>query len=308
MTGLELARRYCDEVVLPAYRRHAPAEVEQLAFGLAGPGSECFGFDDEYSQDHDWGPRVCIWVSSSLHQKAGGRLQRIYDELDGTVAGYGPAQRLDRTAPRDGVIAIPVFLRTWLGTDSLPAGTAQWLPLPEQGLALCTNGAVFHDGPGEFTVARERLGAFYPRDIVLKKLASRCRAIGRIGQYDLWRGLQRGDPVLTTLQVATLCREIASVPYHLHGRYRPFDKWLFRGLRELSEEAKRLYSMLREIAVPPSLPSLRTTVPACIGAVEEMLAAGDLGDAAHMPMLERAAQIEQLIGDAWLREGIPTLE
>ena len=54
MKGRELSREY--------YLRHGASMISEkfkeiegvLAIGLVGSGSECFGYDDEVSRDHDY--------------------------------------------------------------------------------------------------------------------------------------------------------------------------------------------------------------------------------------------------------------
>lgn len=301
MKGLELARRFFTGVVLPAFQEAAPRETELAAFGLAGPGSECFGFDDELSRDHDWGPRICIWIPEKLHEEIGNRLRELYCGLERRVAGFGPPKEVDVSPGRDGVLSIESFLGTWLGTPRAPETNRDWLLVPEQGLALCTNGEVFLDRTGAFTAVRNDLARYYPRDILLKKIASRCRAIGRIGQYDLWRALIRDDHALIALQKGLLAREMASLVYHLEQRYRPFEKWLFRGLLELGPPAVMLHRMLRKMVAQPDGTGLRSAVPACIHPLSLTLAERGLGGPVGTPMIDRATRIEEMIEDEELR-------
>ena len=46
MKGLELSRKYVEEIYLPFLKEEFPELLERMAIGLAGEGSECFGFDD----------------------------------------------------------------------------------------------------------------------------------------------------------------------------------------------------------------------------------------------------------------------
>lgn len=50
MKGLELSRRYYEQYGRQALMEYDPALFERVAVGLAGEGSECFGFDDELSR------------------------------------------------------------------------------------------------------------------------------------------------------------------------------------------------------------------------------------------------------------------
>ena len=62
MNGMELARGYFEEYGLPMLRKEFPELLPHLAAGLFGSGSECFGYDDEISRDHDFAPRLCLWI------------------------------------------------------------------------------------------------------------------------------------------------------------------------------------------------------------------------------------------------------
>ena len=66
MQGLELAKRYYEEVGRPMLERDFPELLPRLAAGLVGEGSECLGFDDAISQDHDFGAGFCLWFSGKI--------------------------------------------------------------------------------------------------------------------------------------------------------------------------------------------------------------------------------------------------
>ena len=58
-----------------------PAFEKRIAVGLVGEGSECFGFDDEISRDHDFGLGFCMWLNKTDYQTIGAQLQNAYHEL-----------------------------------------------------------------------------------------------------------------------------------------------------------------------------------------------------------------------------------
>ena len=65
MKGLELCRLYYEEVGAPALKAAFPELMGRAAAGLAGQGSDCLGFDDEYSRDHDFGPGFLVWLTDA---------------------------------------------------------------------------------------------------------------------------------------------------------------------------------------------------------------------------------------------------
>ena len=71
MQGLELAKRYYEEVGRPMLERDFPELLPRLAAGLVGEGSECLGFDDAISQDHDFGAGFCLWFSAEDYNQYG---------------------------------------------------------------------------------------------------------------------------------------------------------------------------------------------------------------------------------------------
>ena len=103
MKGLELSRAYWEKCALPLFRRELPAFLERAAVGLVGEGSECFGFDDEISQDHDWGPGFCLWLPegewAEWQDAVEALLARLPDTYEGFPARMAPAKRMGRVGP-----------------------------------------------------------------------------------------------------------------------------------------------------------------------------------------------------------------
>ena len=88
MKGMELSRAYFEEYGKPLIDTRLLQYRPYIAAGLVGEGSECLGFDDDISTDHDFGPAFCIWVPEWLYQQAGAELKSAYDSLPAEYHGY----------------------------------------------------------------------------------------------------------------------------------------------------------------------------------------------------------------------------
>ena len=233
MKGLELSRAYWEKCALPLFRRELPAFLERAAVGLVGEGSECFGFDDEISQDHDWGPGFCLWLPegewAEWQDAVEALLGRLPDTYEGFPARMAPAKRMGRVGP----LSIEGFYGRFIGMPQPPQTWKQWRLVPEQFLAVSTNGAVFSDRLGAFTAFREALLGFYPEDVRLKKIAARCMGMAQAGQYNLLRSLKRGETATAMLAAARFSEQAVSMTFLLNKRYMPFYKWAHRGVEQL---------------------------------------------------------------------------
>ena len=78
MKGMQIARAYFEEYGRLMIDTQMGQYRSQIAAGLVGEGSECLGFDDEISTDHDFGPGFCIWVPEQLYHQVGSELQRAH--------------------------------------------------------------------------------------------------------------------------------------------------------------------------------------------------------------------------------------
>ena len=96
MKGLDLAEAYYQAYGVPMIEADFSLYVRRMAVGLVGPGSECFGFDDEFSRDHDWGPGYCIWLTAEDYGKIGGPLQQAYEALPEVFMGVIERQEASR--------------------------------------------------------------------------------------------------------------------------------------------------------------------------------------------------------------------
>lgn len=246
MTGLKLSRLYFEEYGLPMIREKFPKYEDRIAAGLVGPGSECFGFDDAISRDHDFGPGFCIWLTKEDYKKIGKALQKEYDRLPKEFMGYA---RLDtqNAGKRVGVFSIRKFYKDILGFKGAVDTDEKWLYTDDEKFAHAVNGEVFVDGPGVFTEMRKQIQKYYPDRVWRRKIA-RCAALmSQTGQYNHPRMLRRGDTVSASVYLADFCRETMRMMYLLNRRFAPYSKWLYRGLEEF-ENAEGIRIKLKKLS------------------------------------------------------------
>jgi hypothetical protein len=227
--------------------RRFPAVVPRIAAGLAGPGSECFGYDDELSRDHDWGPGFCLWLEDDDYDRIGEELAEEYAKLPGEFLGFGPRRASPGEEGRTGPMRTTEFFYIYTGLDHPPETISEWLSVPEINWGLVTNGRVFHDPAGRFTAWREKIAGYYPEDIRLKKIASRCLTIGQSGQYNMQRSFQREEPFAFHYAVSEFSRDAMSLTYLFNRRFVPFYKWLHRGVGDLPILGRRIYRGVSEV-------------------------------------------------------------
>ena len=179
----------------------------RYAAALLGPGSEVLGFDTERSTDHDWGPRLQVFLGADDPERhAGPVTDMLAERLPAVFRGYPVAFEVTRkpgggARHRVEVTALGGWLVRRLGFDPRAGVTPQdWLATPYQRLAEITAGAVFHDEPGELSRVRARL-TWYPPDIWRYVLSCQWR---RISQEEAFPGrcAEAGDELGSAVAAA----------------------------------------------------------------------------------------------------------
>ena len=247
ITGMELCRRYYEEYGRPMIAGKFHAYESRIAVGLVGKGSDCFGFDDVLSQDHDFGPRFVMWVTKKVYDEIGEELQEAYDKLPNQFLGVDRIETF-HGKDRSGVMIIEEFYKNLLGFDLVGMlahnheDTASgkesldtikcWLSVQEYGLAAAVNGEVFRDDEGIFTQYRKLLSAYYPKAVWYRKVAQTCALFSQSGQYNLPRMRRRGQLVSAELAKAECAKQAMKLYYLLNRKYAPHDKWLYKGMPE----------------------------------------------------------------------------
>ncbi len=248
MKGLELSRLFYEQKGAQMLKEKFGDKTERIAVGLVGEGSECFGFDDEISRDHDWGPSFCLWINEEDYRLFGNELDKEYKALmAGSFMGYPPREEGAMSAGRVGVNEIKNFYRHYTGLDRAPSGINEWRMIPEDYIATVTNGEVFHDPSGEFTAIREGYLSYYPEDVRLKKLAAATARAAQAGQYNYPRALKRGDTIAAYRTLAIFIEKATHIMYLLNRRFMPYTKWAGRGLLEMGDQACLCHSLLCEL-------------------------------------------------------------
>jgi len=234
MKGIELSRAYYETFGAPMIHEQFPEYEEIIAAALTGSGSECYGFDDETSRDHDFEPGFCLFLPGEdiVDRRTAFQLERAYARLPGEFMGFARQKISPVGGARHGVFRIDEYFRETIGC--LPEGLTpeKWLRLPEYALAEAVNGEVFRDGAGLLTDARNILKAM-PEDIRRKRLAGHLLLMAQSGQYNYRRCLAHGETGAAQLAAGEFVRHTLGAVFLLNRAYMPYYKWSFRALQAL---------------------------------------------------------------------------
>ncbi len=271
-TGMQLSQSYWQTYGKPLLDQPKFAEYKnRIAAGLVGHGSECYGFDDAISRDHDFGPGFCLWLTDEDYAKIGADLQNAYDALPRKYAGFDsrnetPRAKSCKSSKRVGVFRISEFFENLTGFPTAPAANEPhlWLSLSESTLAAATNGKIFADPLGEFSKARQSF-KLMPDDVRISLISRRLGMISQAGQYNFPRMIARKDASAAWLSINEFVRATASLIFLLNNPvtagYLPYYKWQFAALRKLSN---RMASRLPEVCSKLEA-VMRLSSAACFG-------------------------------------------
>ena len=233
MQGLELSKSYFEEFGRPMLERDFGEYLDRIAIGLVGHGSECFGYDDEISTDHDFTPGFCLWITEEDDSIFGFRLFRAYSKLPKEYLGFGSSEKSLGGKSAVGVRTISDFYNEYTGRRGAPECARDWLYTPSHYLAEATNGEVFADPLGEFTKVRMQILEGMPEDVRRKKLASCALHMAQSGQYNYKRCLAHEEAASARLALDEFVRNAAEAIFLLERRHMPYYKWCFRAMRAL---------------------------------------------------------------------------
>lgn len=235
MKGLQEARRFYEERGAEMISRLFPEYENRIAVGLVGHGSECFGFDDDISRDHDFETGFCIWLTREDEEKIGFKLLRAYDAICAEYDGTKLAHRSAIGFNSQGISIIGDFYRKYTGCDGAPSTWRDWLFTDSAYFAEATNGEVFRDDLGEFSRIREEIVSGMPEDVRLKKIAARAVRMAQTGQYNYPRCLSHGEEGAAMLALSDFVRNASEMIFLLNKKHCPYYKWTFKAMRTLEK-------------------------------------------------------------------------
>ena len=233
----EKNRRFYEMYVAELIHERFSEYEDRIAVGIAGEGSDCLGYDDAISRDHDFGTGVCLWLTDEDMARFGQALSEAYNELvDSAERSY----LTKRLRERRGVMTIHDFYSTILRIDCDTEGCRmtedEWYRLDHSCLKTATNGEIFRDDLGSFTAFRKYLLNYYPDRVWRLRIAEQLHAYASSFQVNYARCMTRGDTVAAELCRAKGIQAAMELFFLLRREYPPYYKWTYRALSDLDKE------------------------------------------------------------------------
>ncbi|WP_414697199.1 DUF4037 domain-containing protein [Peptacetobacter sp. AB845] len=223
LTGLERAEivtKYTSEFIKVKY----PDLYSRICLALVGVGSECLGFDDEISEDHDFSSRCQLFLDDSDYKT-------YKSDLESSLKIFcKDLESLTSNLKDVNIEIMPIsnFYKYYTLFENGPKTESEYRKVPMDLLCVATNGKVFLDNLGKFSEIRNRLLNFYPEDIRLKKIAFQLNKMAQSGQYNYSRMIKRGDTVAANIAQGEFVKHYLEFVHLLNKKYIPFYKWSYR--------------------------------------------------------------------------------
>ena len=305
MRGLEIAKAFYHEYGEPMLREKFPEILPFMAVGLLGRGSECLGFDDEVSRDHDFEPGFCVFLPGEeiVDRRTAFLLERAYAGLPKEFMGLRRAVISPVGGARHGVLRTAEFMTDLVGSSDGRLDLTGWMTVPDHALTEALSGEIFTDPYGEVTAIRERLRR-QPVDVKRKKLAGHLLLMGQSGQYNYKRCLAHGETAAAQLAVTEFVKSTMSVVFLLNNAYQPYYKWSFRAMRalpKLSLTAELLEYLLTSDNEPETAKEKYDVIEGIASDVIDELMEQGLTEAICGDLEKHAYSVNDQIADAYIR-------
>ncbi len=244
--GLELNKGFYFDVVKPIIDDNF-VDLKYSA-GLIGYGSDVLGFDTHISMDHNWGPRLIIFLEDNCFLKFKDEINKLFqDKLPVEYQGFSTnytdkgsdfTQRMISVENRPinhliEITTVRTFIMNTIGFDIDSKLTIyDWLSFPEQGLIEITEGKIFYDSIGDVTYFRSEFMKF-PVDIKRIKIASLWKLISNEVAF-VGRSIDNNDELGSRLIASRIVNIMMKICFYLEDKYIPYSKWFGVAFGKLS--------------------------------------------------------------------------
>ena len=242
--GLDLSEIFYNEAVKPVLEEHFPDLLYSAA--RLGSGSDVLRYDTAQSMDHDWGPKLQLFLAESEYEG-------LHDDVDDALRNHLPYRvhgfptnfvllddgslrmKAIETGPINHAVEISTvsdfFIEYFGFVPTEDFRMVDWLTIPEQILRSIAKGRVFHDGLEKLQPIIAVL-EYYPHDHWLYLLASQWRKISQEVAF-MGRSGQVGDELGSRIIGTRLVRDLMKLCFLMERQYAPYIKWFGTAFSEL---------------------------------------------------------------------------
>ncbi|MHA1136145.1 MAG: DUF4037 domain-containing protein [Candidatus Thorarchaeota archaeon] len=257
LPGLDLSKAFFEEAVKPFMDKHFPGLVYSAV--RIGHGSDVLGYDTAQSMDHDWGPKLQIFLNESDYNSVKEELdEKLRQNLPYEIRGFPTNFKINEDGSlgmdpiKSGEVnhgitidTVSGFFIGYLGfnpTEDLRI--IDWLVLPQQLLLSIANGRVFHDGLRKMKPIVTKL-EYYPHDLWLYLLSNQWR---RLSQEIAFMGRcgQVGDELGSRIVAGRIISDIMRLCFLMERQYAPYIKWFGTAFSKL-KSAKTLTPLFSKV-------------------------------------------------------------